>query len=176
MTQNDCCDVTPSDAERSHPAPHNDGCVLPTSCLPAISYFSFVNMLQTTFIFLICVVVSSNAFHVAPSTILRVGSNCRRAAITLPSMSTCQAFPRTASFALHMSTDEAVPPPDPLIVDTSEVLGRVSWLSWWCQVILSVVASVTLMFARNVTSQSNQVSTIGPGFVLAGTGTYCVAR
>lgn len=46
-------------------------------------------------------------------------------------------------------------PPDPLILDTSRVLGRVSWLSWWAQVILSVVASVTLLLCSQC-HHSNQ--------------------
>lgn len=39
---------------------------------------------------------------------------------------------------------------DPLVVDTSLSFRRISWLSWWSQVILTTVSSVTLLFARNV--------------------------
>jgi len=126
-------------------------------------------MVRYTLLCLFTFTAYSNAFHVAPSTHLVVGSSSRQRAsrVVLPPPSTASPFPRFS--ALHMS-DTADVPPDPLIVDTSEVLGRVSWLSWWAQVILTVIASVTLLFARNVTSQNNTISSIGPGFVLAGTG------
>jgi hypothetical protein len=112
-----------------------------------------------------------NAFHVAPSTNLRFSSiHCRRRATTIPHrLPTPFSTTRSSSFALHMS-EESISQPDPLIVDTSEVLGRVSWLSWWAQMILSVIASVTLMFARNVTTQSSQLNPVGSGFFLAGAG------
>lgn len=105
----------------------------------------------------------TSGFHIAPSTpILRSSRQAARAVL-----------PPTfvfSSSSLHMNDVAADSPPDPLILDTSRVLGRVSWLSWWAQVILSVVASVTLLFARNVTTQTNTVSSIGPGFILAGAG------
>jgi hypothetical protein len=62
---------------------------------------------------------------------------------------------------------------DPLVKDTSVLLRRLSWLTWWSQLILTTVSSFTLLFARNVIGTSN-TGTIGtsvlPNFLLAGTG------
>jgi hypothetical protein len=39
---------------------------------------------------------------------------------------------------------------DSLILRTSNVLRASSWFSWWSQVILTVISSITFLFARNV--------------------------
>lgn len=41
-------------------------------------------------------------------------------------------------------------PIDSLIYRTSTTLRATSWFSWWSQVILTVISSVTFLFARNV--------------------------
>jgi Protein of unknown function (DUF3611) len=64
-------------------------------------------------------------------------------------------------------TDTTPPPPDVLVAETSLRLKRVSWLSWWCQVILTVTSSVILVFAKNVVSGVRDAQV---NFVLAGTG------
>jgi hypothetical protein len=58
---------------------------------------------------------------------------------------------------------------DPVVKETSLLLRRLSWLSWWSQIILTTVSSVTLLFARNVIKQSDASISL-PNFVLAGTG------
>ena len=63
------------------------------------------------------------------------------------------------------------PDVDELIVEASNTLHRISWLSWWSQVILTVVSSITLLFARNVLTAAKNVPTIGgDGLVIAGSG------
>lgn len=62
---------------------------------------------------------------------------------------------------------------DPLVLKTSELLRRLSWLAWWSQLILTTVSSVTLLFAKNVIGASNTgtiASSVLPNFLLAGTG------
>jgi hypothetical protein len=75
---------------------------------------------------------------------------------------------------------------DELILETSKTLHRISWLSWWSQVILTVVSSITLIFARNViraginssSSSSSSINSMnkaivgasGEGLLVAGTG------
>ena len=62
---------------------------------------------------------------------------------------------------------------DPLVQETSTLTRRLSWLSWWSQMILTTVASVTLVFARNVLRQSHPSLAAAnslPNFVLAGSG------
>ena len=39
---------------------------------------------------------------------------------------------------------------DPVIKNVSIRLHRINWISWWCQVILTVISSITLLFARSV--------------------------
>jgi hypothetical protein len=64
---------------------------------------------------------------------------------------------------------------DPLVKDASKLLFRLSWLSWWAQLILTVISSVTLLFARNVitgVSSGMGAATSGvailPNFLIAG--------
>jgi hypothetical protein len=62
---------------------------------------------------------------------------------------------------------------DPLVKQTSALTRRLSWFSWWSQLILTVISSVTLVFARNVIRQSHTSITEAnslPNFVLAGGG------
>lgn len=59
---------------------------------------------------------------------------------------------------------------DPIVKEASAVLRRLSWFTWWSQLILTTVSSVTLLFARNVIgAQSNAIlSPSLPNFLLAG--------
>jgi hypothetical protein len=80
--------------------------------------------------------------------------------------------------SLFMSSDDDPPKKrkvdlDPLVKETSLLLRRLSWLSWWAQVVLTTVSSVTLLFTRNVIQKSTTASTNVvslPNFVLAGSG------
>ena len=58
----------------------------------------------------------------------------------------------TSSSALFLTNanDANIDEIDPLIYRTSKLLKRSSWFSWWSQVILTVISSVTFLFARNV--------------------------
>ena len=58
---------------------------------------------------------------------------------------------------------------DPLILDVSKSLQRVSFFSWWAQVILSTISAVILGFAKNVMSTSASRSA-SPGLLLSGPG------
>jgi hypothetical protein len=71
--------------------------------------------------------------------------------------------------------DEVVirrPKLDALVEAVSLRIRRVSWLSWWSQVILTTIASVTLLFTRNVLNlQTNKASVdrnLLPNYFLAG--------
>lgn len=59
--------------------------------------------------------------------------------------------------------------PDLLVAETSLGLKRVSWLSWWSQMILTVTSSVILVFAKNVVTGMRDAQV---NFLLAGCGTY----
>ncbi len=53
---------------------------------------------------------------------------------------------------------------DSLIVRTSNALRASSWFSWWSQVILTVISSITFIFARNVmTMPTTTAAAIGQG-------------
>ena len=67
--------------------------------------------------------------------------------------------------------DDVNPPldsPDMLVAETSLGLKRVSWLSWWSQMILTVTSSVILVFAKNVVTGMRDAQV---NFLLAGCGT-----
>ena len=60
---------------------------------------------------------------------------------------------------------------DVLILRASSALRRSSWFSWWAQIILTVVSSVTLIFAKSVLENSGSaMSKSGGLFLFAGTG------
>jgi len=60
---------------------------------------------------------------------------------------------------------------DELILRTSSALRRSSWFSWWAQIILTVVSSVTLIFAKSVLENSGSAMAKSGGlFLFAGTG------
>ena len=62
---------------------------------------------------------------------------------------------------------------DALVLEASRALRRVSWLSWWSQVILSTVSAVTLVFARSVLHSSTTTGfKRADGLFLAGTGAF----
>jgi len=58
---------------------------------------------------------------------------------------------------------------DELIRQTALGLKRLSWFSWWCQVILTTISSVTLLFAKNVRKAGAAGDGLG-GLFLAGSG------
>ena len=64
---------------------------------------------------------------------------------------------------------------DPVIRDVATRLRRVNWFSWWSQVVLTVISSITLLFARSVlnalsSAYSTTPSTAPGGFLFAGSG------
>lgn len=68
---------------------------------------------------------------------------------------------------------------DPLILEASLSLKKFSWISWWTQMILTTISSVTLIFAKTVISTGAPSSSAtgglssrsgGGGFFLAGAG------
>lgn len=114
-------------------------------------------------VYLIVITVTialSSGFQFAPST--RV---VRRGHSGLATFKTC-----TRSTPLLLSSDDtaAAPDRDYLVLNTSKTLSRFSWLSWWSQSILTVISSITLIFARNVVRASSS-SKGGDGLLLAGT-------
>jgi hypothetical protein len=64
---------------------------------------------------------------------------------------------------------------DELLLRTYKTLWRNSWTSWWCQLPLSVVSTITLLFAKSILlngskSMGNQKE--AAGLFLTGTGTF----
>mmetsp|Transcript_21244 Transcript_21244/g.20401 ORF Transcript_21244/g.20401 Transcript_21244/m.20401 type:complete len:279 (-) Transcript_21244:648-1484(-) len=71
--------------------------------------------------------------------------------------------------ALFANVVEQEPKQDELVMMSSLSLRRFSWLSWWGQVILTTISTITLLFARGVMSSGSGRGN-PPGFFLAGTG------
>jgi hypothetical protein len=78
----------------------------------------------------------------------------------------------------HVNTNMGgTPPPifqqtDPIIRNAAKILQRTSWISWWCQVILTVISSVILLFAKS----NNSITNSGGGssnFILSTLGLVC---
>jgi hypothetical protein len=65
---------------------------------------------------------------------------------------------------------EKGPPTDPLVKETSRLLKRVFFFSWWAQVILTTISTVILLFARNVVGPATGRGPAPPPFFLSGTG------
>lgn len=65
---------------------------------------------------------------------------------------------------------------DSLVYRASKSLTASTWLSWWSQVILTVISAVTFIFARNVMEAPSMsfnmgLGTVAPKFVLPGLST-----
>ena len=91
--------------------------------------------------------------------------------------------PPTTFPSLYMTNEEEGPPAssalsiDPAVQQVSLILKRTSWFSWWAQVILTTVSSITLLFAKGVLNSSSSIGGgslakgVTPGtFFLAGSG------
>lgn len=103
----------------------------------------------------------------------------------LPSSTHHYPTPNSSSSSLFESSsggyaDKPEAISDVVVSSTSSALRTASWFSWWSQVILTTVSTVTLLFARSVlsvtigSSQSSQtirsISGGSGGFFLAGSG------
>ena len=78
---------------------------------------------------------------------------------------------------IHLSASDGIAAEgqeiDPLILRTSQALRASSWFSWWSQLILTVVSTITFVFARNVlqaqaSSSPVEVGRIAAKFLLPG--------
>jgi Protein of unknown function (DUF3611) len=58
-----------------------------------------------------------------------------------------------------------------MIRQVSKTLQRTSWISWWSQVILTVISSIILLFAKSITPLYNNSSRTN-NFVLSGIGIF----
>jgi hypothetical protein len=79
------------------------------------------------------------------------------------------------SLALHAeassSSSSALVPSK--VLKAAKSLHRISWLSWWSQVILTTISAVTLLFARSVgAAGKNNLTQRVDGSFLAGTGRF----
>lgn len=70
------------------------------------------------------------------------------------------------STSLHSEGQEIEVEPE--LFETSKALKRISWFSWWSQVILTTVSAVILSFARNVVGR--HASPESPPFFLSAVG------
>lgn len=72
---------------------------------------------------------------------------------------------------LSSADSKEVPVPfyqtDPIIRNAAKTLQRTSWFSWWSQVILTVISSIILLFAKSVTTSA---TTNVPNFLLSAVG------
>jgi hypothetical protein len=80
----------------------------------------------------------------------------------------------SASTSALFSQDQAVSSlssdQDPLIQELAITLRRVNWVSWWSQVVLSVISTVTLVFAKSVLKTGVDRTSVAGGFLFAGSG------
>jgi uncharacterized membrane protein len=103
----------------------------------------------------------------------------RRVTLRVPySRSTVQRLPtpllQTYSDDVLYDEDGDEEPPfqattDLVVKETSLVLKRVSWFSWWSQIILTTVSAVILSFSRSVVGRNATVGPV-PSFLLSGAG------
>lgn len=119
----------------------------------------------------------------SPGSSRRIGGNSVHGFSLCHSVSTCRRIPllTMAAAADDSFDDESMEGSvvkvkvDPIVKETALLLRRLSWLTWWSQLILTTVSSVTLLFARNVigasTASSYAIATSSlPNFLLAGLG------
>jgi hypothetical protein len=84
------------------------------------------------------------------------------------------ALPQRAAKFQEDEEDEEEPvfqQTSPVIQETSRILRRVSFLSWWSQVILTSVSGVILGFARSITvTRDAAIKGTDPSFILSSIG------
>ncbi len=73
-------------------------------------------------------------------------------------VSSTSTYLSATSPAKKNNEDEII---DSLILRTSNALRASSWLSWWSQVILTVISSITFLFARNVMTMPGGAAVTG---------------
>jgi hypothetical protein len=127
------------------------------------------------------VAVSVSAFQIQkPQTSLR----SFQVEVRVPSLpkTTTSASCRSHSSRLFRASNDSAdndsdaqglekgPPTDPLVKETSRMLKRVFFFSWWAQVILTTISTVILLFARNVVGPATGRGPAPPPFFLSGTG------
>ena len=86
--------------------------------------------------------------------------------------------PPSALFASNLSesldSNNIEPEISPLIKSTSRQLQRLSWFSWWAQMILTTISTTILLFAASVVRGSraspNGAPAAAPSFFLSGVG------
>jgi len=86
---------------------------------------------------------------------------------TFPTTST----PKSTRFSQFSEDSEL--DADPIIENASVSLRRINWFSWWSQVILTVVSSITLLFAKSVLkvgTPEGGKQLVSGGFLFAGSG------
>lgn len=72
---------------------------------------------------------------------------------TTRALTTRSTFNKPSTHPLRLSSAPAYDDDsgiDPLIARTSQRLKACSWISWWSQLVLTVISAVTFLFARNV--------------------------
>jgi hypothetical protein len=94
---------------------------------------------------------------------------------SLPKTTSCRSHSSRLFRASYDGDDDAQvektqPPTDPLVKETSRLLKRVFFFSWWAQVILTTISTVILLFARNVVGPVAGRGAAPPPFFLSGTG------
>jgi len=144
-----------------------------------------MNSLRTTLV----IAVMCLLMAIAPSCALQTSIHPTSARLQRPFVAKYQSpqrplFPestyRSRKIQLSSSTfDGEDSPPyfkgDSLVLDTSRSLRRISWFSWWSQVILTCVSSVIILFARNVVKVADKTQSLGTdGFFLAGSCKSCI--
>lgn len=120
--------------------------------------------------------------RIQQSTTTLLSSPSPRRPVILPTALHHQHQPKSSSMSLTSSSSyndnnsSSSSSIDPLITRASLTLRASSWVSWWSQLILTVVSAVTFLFARNVLADNAAVGVVGSSakmlgkFVLPGVG------
>jgi len=102
---------------------------------------------------------------------LNIGQHTKRThhSLSMMMMDSSSSQDSTKSAEISSTTSSSL---DPLLIQAALALRRTSWLSWWTQVILTTVSSVTLLFAKGVleTRPITQRTFLPGAFIFAGTG------
>ncbi|KAL7543749.1 hypothetical protein ACHAXR_013045 [Thalassiosira sp. AJA248-18] len=112
--------------------------------------------------------LSSRCYHASPSTF---AGHAKRS----KSSSSSALRPFHHYLSSSKNDDNNYQQIDSLIYQTSTTLRATSWFSWWSQVILTVISTVTFLFARNVmdaqaAATPMELSRVASKFFLPGVG------
>jgi hypothetical protein len=120
---------------------------------------------KISFIFLLCLLLLENvtySFQLKSAVALRRSLNVYRSPVKLSKFKIGTSISRLSSASVSVSDEKRN--------QFGKLVFRISWISWWFQIILTVISSVILTFANTVRQTSSSQTLWASGFAFSSIG------